>query len=81
MWKSVNILNVFNTLTSKQIFLKTKPFSKKLKYCFKGQSTKIENALFPYKTVLSEANVKTYGMVGSILNYHKERSFLYNYFF
>ena len=53
------ILNVFNTSTLKQIFWKTKIFSKKLEYRFSAESTKIENASFPYKTALSEANVKT----------------------
>ena len=30
-----------------------------MEYSFLIESTKIENATFPYKTVLSEANVKT----------------------
>ena len=59
MWQSVEILNVFNTLTLKQIFWKTKTFFKKLEYRFLVESTKIENASFPYKTSISEANVKT----------------------
>ena len=59
MWQSLKILNVFNTLTLKQIFWKTKTFFKKLEYRFLVESTKIENASFPYKTAISEANVKT----------------------
>ena len=59
MWQSVKVSNVFNTLTLKQIFWKTKTFFKKLEYRFLVESTKIENASFPYKTAISEANVKT----------------------
>ena len=36
-----------------------KTFFRKLKYGFLVESTKIENASFPYKTAISEANVKT----------------------
>ena len=35
-----------------------KTFFKKLEYYFLDKGTKIENALFPYKSVMSEANVK-----------------------
>ena len=72
MWLSMKILNVFNTLTWKQIFWKTKAFFKKLEYCFLFQSTKIENALFLYKTAISEANVKTNRMVTTKWTDHKE---------
>ena len=34
-------------------------FLKKLEHCFLVGSTKIENASFPYKTALSEGNIKT----------------------
>ena len=54
----MEILNVFNTLILKQVFWKAKAFFKKLEYRFLVKSTKIENALFPYKTIISEANVK-----------------------
>ena len=54
-WK---ILNVFNTLTLKQISWKTKTFFKKLEYHFIGESTKIENTSFPCKTAMPEVNVK-----------------------
>ena len=46
-----------------EIILKTKTFSKKLEYRFLAESTKMENKSFPYKTALSEANVKTTRMV------------------
>ena len=58
MWQSLKILNVFNTLTSKQIFWKMQTLLKKLKYQFLVESTKTENATFPYKTALSKAIVK-----------------------
>ena len=57
MLQSVDILNVLYTLTLNQ----TKIFLKKLEYCFLVESTKIENLSFRYKTVISEANVKTNG--------------------
>ena len=63
MWKSVGILNVLNNLTLKQISWKTKTFFEKLENRFSVESTKIENTSFPYKSALSEANVKTNRMV------------------
>ena len=80
MWQSVKVLNVFNTLTLIQIFWKTKTFFKKLEYRFLVESTKIENASFPYKTAMSEANVKTNRIVSTKWTYHKERSFAINHF-
>ena len=44
------------------------------------ESTKIENTSFPYKTAISEANVKTNKMMTTKWNYQKERSFASNYF-
>ena len=35
---------------------------------------------FPYKTAISEANVKTNRKVTTKLAYHRERSFASNYF-
>ena len=55
MWQSLEILNVFNTLTLKQIFWKTRA----LEYRLSVESTKIDNAKLPHNTSLSEANVKT----------------------
>ena len=49
MWQSVKILNVFSTLTLKQIIWKMKTFFKKLEYSFLVESTKIEEVSFPYK--------------------------------
>ena len=74
MWQSVKISNVFNTLTLKQIFWKTKTFFKKLDYHFLVETTKIENTSFPFKTALSEANVKTNRMATTKQTYHKEWS-------
>ena len=37
-----------------------KTFFRKLEYHFLVETTKIENTSFPFKTDLSEANVKTY---------------------
>ena len=76
----MKILNVFNTLTLKQIFWKTNIFLKKLEYCFLVESIKIENASFPYKTAISEANVKTNKMVTTKWTCQEERSFASNYF-
>ena len=76
-WK---VSNVFNTLTLKQIFWKTKTYLKKLEYCFLVETTKIQSTLFPFKTALSEANVKTNGMATTKWTYNKEWSFASNYF-
>ena len=46
MRQSVEVLNFSNTLTLKQIFLKTKTFFKKLEYRFLVESIKNENASF-----------------------------------
>ena len=54
MWQSLQIFNVFNTLTLQKIFWKTKS-----EYRFLVENTKIENASFPYKTAVSEGNIKT----------------------
>ena len=72
--------DTWDTLTLKQIFRKTKIFFKKLECCFLVESTKIENGSLPYKTAISEANVKTNRMVSTKWTYHKERSFASNYF-
>ena len=45
-------------LILKQIFWKTKTFFKKLEYLILVEVTEIENTSFPFKTALSEANVK-----------------------
>ena len=55
-------------------------FFKKLEYHILVEGTMIESTSFPYKTVISEANVKTNRMVNAKWTYHKERSFASNYF-
>ena len=80
MWQSVKVLNVFNALTLIQIFWKTKSFLKKLKCSFLVETTKIESTSFPFKTALSETNVKTNRMATTKWTYHKEWSFASNYF-
>ena len=57
-----------------------KTFFKKLEERFLAESTKIESASLPYKTAISEANVKTNRMVSTKLTYHEEWSFASNYF-
>ena len=52
-----------------------KTFFKKLEHGFLVESTKIENALFPYKTAILEANVKTNRMVSKKWTYLKEWRF------
>ena len=75
---TVEILDVFSTLTWKQIFWKTKTLFQKMKYRFLIESTKIENASFSHKTAMLEANVKTNRVVSTNWVNHKERS---NYLF
>ena len=48
---------------------------------FLVESTKAENASFPYKTTISEVNVKTKRMMSTKFIYHKEQSFASKYFF
>ena len=80
MWQSLEILSVLNTVILKKIFEKAKAFFKKLETCFLVESTKIENATFPYKTALSKANVKTNKMRHTKWTNHKEGSFASIYF-
>ena len=58
MSPSVKAQNVFKTRNLIQIFWKTKTLFKKLEYRFLIETTKIENTLFPFKSALSECNVK-----------------------
>ena len=44
-------------------FLENENLFKKLEYRFLVETTKIENTSFPFKTALSEANVKTNRMM------------------
>ena len=75
MWQLLEVLNVFNILTLKQIFCKRQTLFKKLEYRFLVKSTKIEGATFSYKTAVSEANVKTNRIESTKWTYHKGRCF------
>ena len=57
-----------------------KTFFKKLQYRFLVETTKIEKASFPFKTVLSEANAKASRMGTIKWTYHKKWSFASNCF-
>ena len=57
-----------------------KTFFKKLEYRFLVESSSSENASFPYKAAISEANVKTKRMVSTKWSYHIEWRFASNYF-
>ena len=46
----------------------------------KNETTKIASASFLYKTVMSEANVKTNRMGSTKWTYQKDRTFASNYF-
>ena len=55
-----------------------------MEYHFSVESTEIENASLPYKTVIPEANAKTNRIVSTKWTYYKKRSFdffelLYSY--
>ena len=52
--------------------LQTKNYFKKLECRFLVESIKIENALFPYKTAILEANVTTNSMISTKWTYHKK---------
>ena len=75
----MKVSKFFNTLTVKQIFWKIKTFFNKQEYGFLIETTKIENTSFPFKTAMSEANVKTKRMGTTKWTYHKEWSFTSNY--
>ena len=47
---------------------------------FLAEVVRLKNAAFPYKTALSETNVKTNGMGNTKWNYRKARNFATNYF-
>ena len=74
----MKVSNDLNTLTLKRIFWKTKTYFKKLDYGFLGETTKIECTSFPFKSALSEANVKINRMTTIKWIYHKEWSFASN---
>ena len=80
MWQSLKTLNIFNIFTLKQILWKTKNVFKKLEYDLLVESSKIKNASFPYKTVISEADVTTNKIVSTKWTYRKKQTFASNYF-
>ena len=55
----------FQYLNFETDFLENESFFRKTRVLFLDESTKIENASFPYKTAISEANVKTNRMVST----------------
>ena len=57
-----------------------KAFFKKLEYNFLVETTKIENTSFPFKTTLSESNVKTNRKDTTNWTYYKKWTFASNYF-
>ena len=57
-----------------------KTFFKKLECQCLVKTTKIENTSFPFRAALSKANVKTNRMATTKWIYHKEWSFVSNYF-
>ena len=59
---------------------KRKHFLKNWSTVFLVESTKIDSITIPYKTALSEANIKTNRMGTTKLTYHKEQSFACNNF-
>ena len=61
-------------------FSKEENLTQKLGYRFLVESTKIEDTTFPYRTALSETNVKTNRIGSTKWTYHKERNFAINYF-
>ena len=55
-----------------------KNFFRKLEYRILVETAKIENTSFPFKTALSEANVKTNRKATIKWTYHKKWSFASN---
>ena len=80
IWQSMEILNVFITLTLQQIFWKTENFFEKLEYRYLVERTTVSDATFSYKTPLSKTSFKANRMGSTIWTYHKEWSFAINYF-
>ena len=74
MWQSLDSssFHYFNFETS---FLKSESFFKKLEYRFLFESPMMENAIFPNKTALSKANVKTNSIESTKYTYHNEWGF------
>ena len=64
-------LERFQYFNFERDFLENENLFQKTGVPFLDESTKIENASFPYKTTISEANVKTNRMVSTKWTYHK----------
>ena len=74
-------LECFHCFIFETDFLKNKNLFKKLEYTFLVQSANIESAIFPHKSALPEANIKTNRMGSAEWTYHKGRSFASNFVF
>ena len=61
-------------------FLENENLFQKTECRFLVETTKIGNTSFPFKTALSEANVKTNRMASTKWTYRKEWRFASNYF-
>ena len=72
MWQSLEILDIFNILTLKQIFWKTQILFKS----FLVESTKSENAIYLYKLALSKANLETNRMQITKWTYNNKKKVL-----
>ena len=68
----------FQFLNFVTYFLENENFFHKTGVPFLAERTKIEKASFPYKTAISEANVKTNRVVTTKWAYHRERSLASN---
>ena len=72
MWQSLELLDIFNILTLKQIFWKTQILFKS----FLVESTKSENAIYLYKLALSKANLETNRMRITKWTYNNKKKVL-----
>ena len=85
-WKHFQYFNLERDFLENENFFKKMEnrflVERTLKSAFKRlkKRNKIEKASFPYKTTISEANVKTSRMVATKWAYHRERNFTSNYF-
>ena len=73
--RNFQLFQYFNFETD---FLENENFFQKPGVPFLVESTKIENASFPYKTAILEANIKTDVIVSTKWTNHKERSLASN---
>ena len=71
----------FQYFNAETDFLENENFFQKTGVPFLVERTKIEKASFPYKTAISEANVKINRIITTKWACHRERSFASKYFF